>query len=133
MTTSGKTKGKGAYAKSGLMKNPTNAICTAAVHEYLSTGRDIAETIRACSDVRQFLSVRSVTGGAVWRGEYLGKAVRFYYSTDGDSIHYKKNGNKVPKSDGCRPLMDLPDALPSDLDLDWYIAEADKMLKELGC
>ncbi len=73
-----------------------------------------------------------MTGGAVWREQYLGKAVRFYYSTDGDVITYKKNGNKVPKSDGAKPLMDLTDSLPDDLNHEWYIQEAEKQLQELG-
>lgn len=45
---------------------------------------------------------------------------------------YIKNGNKVPKSDGCKHLQNLPDAFPSDVDFDWYIAEAEKMLTNLG-
>ncbi len=73
-----------------------------------------------------------MNGGAVIDGKYLGRVVRFYHSTDGQSIHYKKNGNKVPKSDGCAALMDLPDSFPDDLDYQWYIDEANKMLGLLG-
>lgn len=130
---SGGVKGKGAYAEPYISKNPTNEICILAVKEYLANGTPVEQTIKACKDVRRFISVRSVTGGAVWRGQYLGKAVRFYYSIDGDIITYKKNGNKVPKSDGAKPMMDLTDELPNDLDFTWYVKECYSMLEDLGC
>ena len=83
----------------------------------------------------KFVSVRKVTGGAEWRGEPLGKAVRFYYSTEteqGDAITYSKNGNKVPKSDGARPLMNLPETMPPDVDVDRYVGIAMIAMKGLG-
>ncbi|AZU97909.1 ribonuclease H-like domain protein [Vibrio phage LP.1] len=124
-------KGKGAYALGGLMKNPTNNVCVEAVISYLSDGESIGGHIRAEKDMAKFLTVRTVTGGAVFRGEEIGKAIRFYHSTDGDVITYKKNGNKVPKSDGCKPMMNLG-AIPYDLDYDWYIEESESILKDLG-
>ena len=125
-------KGKGAFAEPNLMKNPTNEICIIAVKEYLKSGKLLADTICECGDITKFLSVRSVTGGAIWKGQYLGKAVRWYYSKDGTTIHYKKNNNKVPKSDGAKPLMDLCESIPSDLNYDWYIDECVSMLSDLG-
>jgi len=65
-------------------------------------------------------------------GGYLGKVVRWYYSTKGTSIHYKTNGNKVPKSDSAVPMMELTDEIPKDLDYTWYIKEAYEKLKDLG-
>ena len=125
-------KGKGAYAIGGLMKNPTNNVCVEAVISHLADGSDIETWIRNETDPTKFLTVRNVTGGAVFRGELLGKAIRFYHSTDGDVITYAKNGNKVPKSDGCKPMMNLTD-LPSDIDYNWYINESLSILKDLGC
>ncbi|AUR82035.1 ribonuclease H-like domain protein [Vibrio phage 1.017.O._10N.286.55.C11] len=124
-------KGKGAFAVGGLMKNPTNNVCIEAVIGYLADGEDIEGHIRAETDATKFLTIRLVTGGAVFREEVLGKTIRFYKSTDGDLITYKKNGNKVPKSEGCKPLMDLGD-LPSDIDYDWYVNECKSILKDLG-
>lgn len=132
LKSEGGIKGKGAYAEPNLMKNPTNEICIQAVKEYLADGVSIEGTVKNCDDITKFISVRSVTGGAVWRDQYLGKAVRFYYSLDGDQISYKKNGNKVPKSDGSKPLMDLPDSIPEDLNYQWYIDEATSLLNDLG-
>ena len=36
----------------------------------------------------------------------------------------QKNNNKVPKSDGAKPVMNYPDKLPSDIDYQFYIQEA---------
>lgn len=129
--TDGGIKGKGAFADPNIMKNPTNEICTTAVKQYLANCTPIKQTINDCDDIRKFINIRSVTGGAVWNDAYLGKAVRFYYSTQGNTIHYKKNGNKVPKSDGAHPLMCLDDA-PVGLDKQAYIDEAKSMLVDLG-
>jgi hypothetical protein len=65
----------------------------------------------------------------------LGKAVRFYYSSEvnnDECIRYAKNSNKVPKSNGARPLMDLHDIFPSDVNYQVYIDEANALLKEVG-
>ena len=125
-------KGKGAYAIGGLMKNPSNNICVEAVMDYLTKDIAIEETIKSCDDVTKFLTVRKVTGGAIFKGDLIGGAIRYYHSVDGEVITYKKNGNKVPKSDGCKPLMDLPDSLPLDIDWQWYVENAYSLLNDLG-
>lgn len=133
----GGCKRKGAYAPPEMVGNswpaPANEICSMAVVEYLTDGMPIEQTVRSCQDVRQFVTVRKVQGGAVQGGVPIGKALRWYYSLAGiGAIHYKLNGNKVPLSDGALPMMQLPDALPADLDLDWYISEAHSILKDIG-
>lgn len=182
-------KSKGAYAKAGLSKNPTNEICIDAIEALLTSNIPIEHTIRNCKDITRFINVRNVSGGAVkiwgnllpnhtdkadllrqsgfeaveggfwrhssWKEEevaslesayehavlmwptakqdYLGKAVRWYYAKgeEGELV-YAKNGNKVPKSDGAKPLMDLPDSFPLDVDIDYYIEETYKMLAQIG-
>lgn len=121
-----------------MMKNPQMTICSDAVVAYLTKGTPVEETIRACTDIRSFVTVVKVTGGATWRDGYLGKVVRFIWSIYGEPILYSiphpKTGNfkKVSKSDGSRPVMTLPDALPSDIDYERYIEEARTMLVDLG-
>ncbi len=63
---------------------------------------------------------------------YLGKVVRFYYSKKGAPMYYKESKNRVPKSEGCRPMMKLKKKIPKDLDYDKYITLAKKHIKELG-
>ncbi len=129
----GSYKVKGVYADENLSKTPTTQVCTQAVVDYLQLGLPIETTVHACMDIRKFVSVRAVTGGAVKNNEYLGKAVRWYYAkNEPGAIHYKKNGNKVPVTDGAKPLMVLPDSLPVDVDHEWYIKKAYSMLNDLG-
>ena len=132
--TDGTVKVKGAYGTGlPLHKNPVNPICAKAVIAYLQFDADLATTIRQCTDVRQFLSVRSVTGGAVWRGQPVGKVIRWYYATGTtDAVHYKSNGYLVPKTQGAVPCTVLPAGIPEDLDYEWYIREATEMVEELG-
>jgi len=129
----GSVKTKGAYASTSLAKSPANEICTEAVVTFLQAGTPVEQTIRACQDIRKFITLRQVKGGAVWKGQYLGRVVRWYYARgETDTIHYTTNGNTVARSQGSRPCMVLPDALPADIDLDWYVREAREMLGDLG-
>jgi DNA polymerase elongation subunit (family B) len=131
----GSIKGKGAFADPTLMKNPQFVIINDAIKAYLAKGTPIEATVNACQDVTKFLMVRNVTGGAVWNDEYLGKAVRFYYSNAVDAetcIRYAKNGNKVPISDGAVPMMQLTERVPKDMDRARYIRMAKETLKDFG-
>ena len=127
-------KAKGAYASAGLSKNPSNEICTEAVVAFLNDGTAIEDTVHACWDISRFVTIRSVKGGAIdQQGHYLGKAVRWYYSTAAQGpIRYRLNHYTVARSDGAQALMELPDKFPSDVDFDWYIAEAQTILKDIG-
>jgi hypothetical protein len=137
----GGVKLKGAYAEpepvASSWPSPHNQVCVMAACDYLEYGVPVELSIAACSDVKQFIEVRNVTGGGTWRGQYLGRAVRWYKSTDGEPIFYKKanksgNHNKVADTDGCRPLMEMDDSMPTDLDTQWYIDEAYRILRDIG-
>lgn len=193
----GGVKGKGAFGPVSISKNPTNAICNDAVAAFLEHGTPIEKTIRACTDIRKFVTVRTVKGGAIkvtrtnfddgltpgmmkayllavgWTQvvqgalkvarfarpidveqftveaayrehcgadeyDYIGKVVRWYYAEgETGALHYKTtntsgNRNKVPNSDGAKPLMELPDEFPDDVNHAWYIAEARSILKDIG-
>jgi hypothetical protein len=137
--TDGSVKVKGVYSERGsngnsiLSKNPCGMISVDAVVAYLRDGTNISETIRACKDIRRFVYVRQVKGGAVKDGEYLGKTIRWYYSTEKTGkIIYALNGNKVPRTEGATPLMTLPSCVPEDIDHEWYIFESYKILEEIG-
>jgi len=136
ITPSGYVKRKGCFAGNSLSKNPDRGIVYTAVIEFLKTGTPIEQTIKGCTDPRQFVKVRAVKGGAVYKGEKIGKAVRYYSIKpemfSDDCIYYALNGNKVAGSSGCRPLMELPEQLPDDLDFNSYISEAKQLLTEVG-
>lgn len=128
-------KAIGAYRKTldvfPLKWNPTCDICSEAVIAFLATGTPIDQTIRACTDVRKFIEVRQVRGGACKDGEYLGKAIRWYYAIgeQGEIIN-AKNGHTVARSHGARPCMILPSEVPADLDFESYIRRATDMLED---
>lgn len=193
----GEAKLKGAYAPpepvAGSWPNPANEISVNAVVAYLRDGTPIESTVRACTDIKQFVTIRTVKGGAVkyrsgseivpaktvggkreqlaaagyvevFKGmwakgrdaslpldqahrqavaelrngssiekDFLGKAIRWYYAAgEMGAINYALNGNRVPKTEGARPLMELPDALPDDIDYAWYIREAHSILSDMG-
>jgi hypothetical protein len=134
----GEAKRKGAFAESKMVGSswpaPENDVCVEAVVQLLTKGTPIDDTIGQCSDVRKFVSVRRVAGGAVKGGQYLGKAIRWYYAVgETGAIHYKTNGNKVAKTEGAKPLMDLGDgSVPGDLDRERYVHEAQSILKDIG-
>lgn len=130
--TDGTVKTKGAMAATSLMKSPANEICIEAVVAYLKDGTPVQDTISHCEDIRKFVTLRQVKGGALWQGRALGRVVRWYYSTDGAPITYASNGNKVARSEGAVACMTLPNRIPDNLDLDWYIREAISLLTDLG-
>lgn len=129
-------KMRGIYAPLSLKKNPTAQVAADAVGRWLAHGTPFDETIRSAPFV-DFISARNVTGGGQQSGEYLGRVVRWYQSSDPalEPIRYAKNGNKVPKTDGARACMVLKDKVvhPRDLDYGWYVREAIKIAVALGC
>lgn len=132
-------KTKGAYCERGsalnsiLSKNPEALVCSDAVIRFLVEGTPVEKTIKECRDFRRFVCVKNVHGGGEKNGKFLGKVVRWYYpKNEAGHIAYVASGNKVGKTDGARPVMDLPNELPDDINYDWYINEAVEMLYDCG-
>jgi hypothetical protein len=151
ITEEGKVKWKGVIAnpwrdgdgfkpdlRGQMMKNPQMPVIANAVVDLILHGKPLEDTIRGDRDVRNFVTVINVQGGGTWRGEYLGKVVRYYWSTDGDEIikgkAHASTGNfpKVSKTDGCRPLMELTGEFPDDIDYQRYIDQAKEALMDIG-
>ena len=134
--TDGKVKTKGFFAKAALQKNPQNEICVDAVIEHLTTGAKVEHVIWDCRDIRKFLTIRTVKGGAFKEGYTLGKAIRWYMAKGiTGAITYgagDKKGNMVPLTEGAKPLMTLPKEFPGDVDYDWYVKSANELLMDLG-
>lgn len=127
-------KAKGVYAPAGLSKNPTTEICIGAVVKYLIDGTPIVDTIFDCDDIKKFVAIRTVKGGALDQaGEYLGKAIRWVYASDITApLTYRINAHKVPATDGACALMQLPDEWPNNIDYQWYVNKSKSMLLEMG-
>ena len=127
-------KVKGAYATAGLQKNPTNEVCIMAVLAFLKDRKPVAETVAECDDIRRFVSIRQVKGGAIdQKGDYLGKAVRWYYAKGVEGpLRYKINQYSIARTEGARACLQMPDGVPSDIDRAWYVAEAESILADVG-
>lgn len=145
ITTDGKAKRKGVYNQGGVLsgpqgKAPDRDICADAVVAYLTKGTPIEETVRGCTDIRKFLSIRNVTKGAIDLPEglaindgiYLGKAIRWYISGRPGYIGVTGTGDKVAGSQGATPIMNLPKAMPLDVDYGHCIEHAKKLLALTG-
>ena len=117
-----------------MQKNPQMTVLSDAVAAHLTDGVPLETTIDATSDPRAFVTVIQAKGkdGASWRGRRLGRVVRYYWSTDGEPVVYTDSGRRVAKTEGARPMMELTDRLPNDLDRARYVAEAEALLADLG-
>jgi len=116
-----------------IMKNPQMTVLTEAVINFINDGVPFEDTIRACTDVHKFITINNVKTGAEWRGGYLGKTVRFYWSTDGDPIRSVGGSRRqVSNTLGSKPLMTLPDQLPEDIDYKRYVAEATEVAYDIA-
>ena len=65
---------------------------------------------------------------------HLGRIVRWYISNDPKvpAIRTVKGLRQVPLTDGGRVCMQLPKKIPKDLNRQWYVDYANKMLAEMG-
>jgi hypothetical protein len=115
-----------------LQKNPQMTVLSDAVVAHLTNGVPLETTIDAANDPRAFVTVIQAKGGASWRGTRLGRVVRYYWSTDGEPIVYTNSDRRVAKTEGARPMMELTDRLPADVDRARYVAEAETLLTDLG-
>ena len=166
------------------MKNPTMQVCSNLAADYLKSGIHPRDNIRNYTNVADYVTIRSVKGGAIqyddvvevddwvcvnnlgtkdneWMrqawldsgeqrapvkrksrpapikvgvgGVPFGRIARWYMKAGSTTpISYIGSGNKVPKTDGAKVCMTLPDALPADIDIDWYVNESFAILKDLG-
>lgn len=132
-------KVKGPYSEVGsqsgtqLDNNPINLICSDAIKQFLVDGTPIEKTIRECRDITRFVTVRQVKGGCHKDKKYLGKVVRYYYAKGIDgAIHYVLTGNRVADTVGGKPIMDLPDTFPDDINYEKYIEIATEILYDIS-
>ena len=105
-----------------------------AFNPWKEKGTPIEKTIMACKDFTRFITVRQAKApGAHWKGEYLGKVLRWYYAVgETDCIRTVAHNSMVADSTGAKPCMELPDELPDDIDYQWYLNKTKSILEEIG-
>lgn len=127
----GTLKCKGLIGTDALSRNPAIKICKEAIFSYLLDKRKIEDTImNTKQDPSNFIMVRKCTKGGYWKGEYLGKVVRWYWSTQGEPITNAK-GDKVANTDDAFPMMNLNDSLVN-INYEKYIAKTYELLETMG-
>lgn len=137
-------KCKGHFVTGSLSNNAHVKVCNQAVIDYLTKGVPVEETIENAEKTPEnFTMFIKVENGGIWKGQYLGRVVRWYWATNGEPIYrqseeveLKKDGTpkkdvKVANSDGACSLMDLSEPM-QNLDIARYIAECYKMLENIG-
>lgn len=133
-------KVKGPYSEVGsqsgtqLDTNPTSQICSDAVKWLLLNGIPIEKTILECKDFTRFITVRQCKApGAHKEGHYLGKVVRWYFAKgELGSITTVQANSKVADSERGKPVMDLPDQFPNDIDYNVYIERTKEILYDIN-
>jgi DNA polymerase elongation subunit (family B) len=129
--TDNSLKCKGIFASDDISRNPAIKICKEAIFAYLIDWTPVEYTIKKAKlDPANFLMVRRVTTGGYFKGNYLGKVVRWYWSTKGEHITNKK-GDKVANTDDAYPIMDLSEKI-ENLHYDKYIAKTYELLGTIG-
>lgn len=126
--------GPGLKGASGMKKNPNAEVCFDAVSKFLFDDVPLRDTIEGCTDFKRFICVGNVNeGGAKKDGVFVGKSLRWYYSTETSSaFHRVKNNNKVASTEGAMPCLLMPAGIPEDLDHDWYVRQATAILEDVG-
>ena len=140
-TTNGKLKCKGKYltpapGKADLRHAPIHQICARAVQAYLQEGVPLEGTIKACTDIQEFVITQQIkkTYRVNWMGYEMPHMVRFYKSTAERAGPIIKtplaegNVGTVALSESCIPVLDFPEEFPEDIDYDWYIGKAQEWL-----
>lgn len=127
----GTLKCKGLFGSDDISRNPAIKICKEAIFSYLLDKRKVEDTImKAKQDPSNFIMVRKCAKGGYWKGEYLGKVVRWYWSTKGEPITNPK-GDKVANTDDAFPIMNMEDKI-ADIHYEKYIKESYKLLSWIG-
>lgn len=145
--TDGGLKAKGVFltpkpGKHDLRHSPNFKICARAVQAYLKDGVPVTDTVRGSTNLQDFIITQQVKGDWMveWRGQPLGKMVRFYKSNSPDAapivrtpltVEVKGNAGNVAGSESCIPVPDLPNTFPTDIDYQWYIDKANDWITSI--
>lgn len=115
-------KGGGSFAPNGTLPRKTTL---KAMREATGAGPNIPKP-------QLIADYAALCDHSATEREYLGKAVRWIYSRGSKGCIVTPAGHLVARTEGCRPLMELPDTMPGDVDYMWYVNEAAALLADLG-
>jgi len=136
LKTDGKVKTKGAFEEHPLGGKTDERIVKEAASNWLLHGVPIRQTVEECSDITAFIYYTRIgNGGTAYSdGVEVGRTVRWYVSTSGVTLQRKNpdgSFDTLPNGRNAVLTMTLPDAVPADLDRDYYITEAVKLVNSI--
>ena len=117
ITTSGKAKRKGLYAKAGVheMKNPTMEVCSNMAADYLMNNNF---DIKKYTDIKDFVAVRNVKGGGV---QHLRTELRDDWMETSDRV-WKAGGKTIKRKSRPKPYEIGVDGVPFGRVARWYMS-----------
>lgn len=117
ITTSGKAKRKGLYAKAGVheMKNPTMEVCSNMAADYLMNG---SFDVKRYGSMRDFVAVRNVKGGGV---QHLRTELRDDWIETSDRV-WEANGKTVKRKSRPAPYKIGTGGTPFGRVARWYMS-----------
>lgn len=113
-------KGGGSYLPSAVPPRSTTLTAMRALGAVGGTNDELRAAYATLRDA------------ALAQAVYLGKAVRWYYATGSPGCIITPAGGLVARTEGCSPLMELPDTVPDNIDREWYVREAQSLLVDMG-
>lgn len=147
--TNDKLKRKGAYEyEVDWHQNHSSLVIQKAVEAYLVQNIPLGDFIRNHDDKFDFMLRMKVdrTSRLEWGGETIQNITRYYVSKDGKPLvkimpphknkmekgerHFKQHKIDLAGGDqwAVMPVNEMPDVLPTPIDYDWYINEAQKLI-----
>ncbi len=134
----GKIKYKGAFNPAPDNGKTDERIIKKAAEEWLLHSKPIRETVEASTDIRDFVFYQRVkNGGDLYHGDNkIGRIARWYRTSDESAATVQrkdKDGSytKLPNGERACLILDLPTSLPSDIDYQYYIDEATRLVESI--
>ncbi len=139
VTTDGKIKAKGSYGydQKDLGRKAVNRIVVAAAQAFFVNDAPLADTVRGCSDIREFLNYFKATKGYTIvdeAGRDYGGIARWYIGTCGVRLLKRKlaDGKLTQLVEAAAVVVpDLPETFPADVNVDYYIGKGEDLVKAI--
>ncbi len=132
----GKVKTKGSFEQLPLFGKSDERIVKQAAADYLLKGKDIAETVNASNDIRDFVYYqRTKNGGTLYHGASpIGRTARWYANHDGSPVRRLDSDGTytcLPCGQVAGLILTLPTKIPNDLNRRHYICEAARLVESV--
>ena len=101
-------KAKGLFSDSSISRNAGASIINKAIIEFMTNAKPLADTIKNCTDIKDFILCRKSTMGTTWKGKDIGKVVRWFWSTspEAEEMRIIGSGNRIPNTDKSIPILE---------------------------